>query len=210
MGTAERKEREKEQRRQDIISAAEKLIFEKGVLTTTIDEVAEQAELSKGTIYLYFKSKEDLIYAIMRKGLNILNEMLQSNISSEMKGYQMLVVMASSFIQFSVEFKDYFNILQYCESKTRNNLEISQEEFKRQVMDDSPLFLVSKCVEIGQKDGSLRSDIPPTILASLLWSQMMGLIMVSNTHKEIYNFYNVSVEELFKTHIEVIGNGCKK
>ena len=59
MGIAERKEREKLQRRKDIIDAAEKVFFYRGFESATMDEIAEKVELSKGTLYLYFKSKEE-------------------------------------------------------------------------------------------------------------------------------------------------------
>ena len=60
MGTHERKEREKEHRREEILAAAQAVFFEKGLQNSTMDEIAERAELSKGTLYLYYKSKEDL------------------------------------------------------------------------------------------------------------------------------------------------------
>jgi TetR/AcrR family transcriptional regulator len=50
MGITERKEREKEQRRNAIIDAAEKIFFTKGMDNSTMDDVAEEAELSKGTL----------------------------------------------------------------------------------------------------------------------------------------------------------------
>ena len=53
MGILERKKREKQMRRDAIIRAAEAVFFEKGVRAATLEEVAERAEVSKGTIYLY-------------------------------------------------------------------------------------------------------------------------------------------------------------
>lgn len=64
MGIQERKEREKESRKEEIINAAQKIFFEKGLPAATMDEIAEAAELSKGTLYLYYKSKEDLYLAV--------------------------------------------------------------------------------------------------------------------------------------------------
>ena len=52
MGIAERREREREQRRNTILDAAETVFFSKGINLATMDEVAEEAELSKGTLYL--------------------------------------------------------------------------------------------------------------------------------------------------------------
>ena len=64
MGIAERREREKDQRRNTILDAAEKVFFSQGINLATMDGVAEEAELSKGTLYLYFKSKEELFLGI--------------------------------------------------------------------------------------------------------------------------------------------------
>ena len=72
MGINERKEREKEHRREEIISSAEKVFFEKGLQTATMDEIAERAELGKSTLYLYYKSKEDLYLAVLLRGTEIL------------------------------------------------------------------------------------------------------------------------------------------
>jgi TetR/AcrR family transcriptional regulator len=55
MGIVERKEREKEHRKEEILDAAQKVFFERGLVTATMDEIAETAELSKGTLYLYYK-----------------------------------------------------------------------------------------------------------------------------------------------------------
>lgn len=75
MGIHERKEREKEQRKEEILDAAQRIFFEKGLLAATMDEIAEAAELSKGTLYLYYSSKEDIYLAVMMRGMKTLHEM---------------------------------------------------------------------------------------------------------------------------------------
>ncbi len=62
MGIKERKKREKERRRQQIVVAAKKVFSDKGFNRATMDDIANEAEVSPGTLYLYFKNKED-IYA---------------------------------------------------------------------------------------------------------------------------------------------------
>jgi len=93
MGISERKEREKERRRQDIILAAEKVFFSKGFDKSTMDDVAVQAELSKGTLYLYFKSKVELHWEITKKGMNRLSEMIMKSISIDATGLDNLTEM---------------------------------------------------------------------------------------------------------------------
>jgi AcrR family transcriptional regulator len=60
MGIQERKEREKERRRQQIIVAAKRVFSNKGFNKATMEDIAKESELSPGTLYLYFKNKEEL------------------------------------------------------------------------------------------------------------------------------------------------------
>lgn len=61
MGSAERREREKEERRQAILSRARSLFLEKGYNAVTLDDLAAACELAKGTLYLYFPSKAEIL-----------------------------------------------------------------------------------------------------------------------------------------------------
>jgi len=60
-----RRDREKSQRIQSILEAAKKIFASKGYLKTTMDEIALAAEVTKPTIYLYFKAKDDLFFTLM-------------------------------------------------------------------------------------------------------------------------------------------------
>jgi len=64
MSISERKAREKEHRRRTILHAAERLFAREGFMNTSLDAIAEEVEISKGTIYLYFKNKEVFIFHI--------------------------------------------------------------------------------------------------------------------------------------------------
>jgi AcrR family transcriptional regulator len=56
-----------EERREDLINAAQKLFIENGVAATTIDQIAAGAQIAKGTFYLYFSSKEDVLAALRER-----------------------------------------------------------------------------------------------------------------------------------------------
>ena len=60
MGVKERRAREKEKRRQEILDTAKQVFMIKGISSTTIEDIANRTELSPATIYLYFKNKEEL------------------------------------------------------------------------------------------------------------------------------------------------------
>jgi len=67
--TEPRWERRKESRPAELMEAALDLFAEKGYVATRLDDVAQRAGVSKGTLYLYFDSKEDLFKAVVRQGL---------------------------------------------------------------------------------------------------------------------------------------------
>jgi len=210
MGIAERKEREKEQRRNEIIDAAEKVFFKKGIENSTMDEVAEEAELSKGTLYLYFKSKEDLQFAISIRGSDILADMLGKCISPEKPGHENLLEMAASFIEFSKRHNNYFQLFLYFQTNNLEGLKIDRQQLEKYMREQSPLARVNECVGKGINDGSLRDDIPLEVLAATLWSQMMGVLVVLEHKKDIYSMFNVSEEQIIMSHLELVSNGALK
>lgn len=61
----QRRAREKNQRIQSILEAAQRVFFSKGYLKSTMDEIAMEAEVTKPTVYLYFKAKDDLFFTLM-------------------------------------------------------------------------------------------------------------------------------------------------
>src|SRR5438477_1500755 len=74
MGIIERKEREKEARRSLILDATERVIQAKGIQQATMDDIARDAELAKGTIYLYYRNKEELQLGVMMRAMDMIHE----------------------------------------------------------------------------------------------------------------------------------------
>jgi AcrR family transcriptional regulator len=65
MGIADRKKRERESRRSLILQTAERLFLRDGFQAVTVEQIAREAELAKGSIYLHFQSKEELYVELL-------------------------------------------------------------------------------------------------------------------------------------------------
>jgi TetR/AcrR family transcriptional regulator len=207
MGITERKEREKEQRRNAIIDAAEKIFFTKGMDNSTMDDVAEEAELSKGTLYLYFKSKEDIQFAICMRGAAILLDMMKERVSDEKSGYENLLTMAAVSVEFSERYRDYFHFFLFFQVADLETLNIGQAQIEKSIIEESPLKLVLECVNKGIEDGSIRSGIPPDVFAATLWSQLLGVLIVGHYKSNIYRMLGVDLNDIIKTHLELVSWG---
>lgn len=205
MGIQERKEREKQQRRNDIIDAAEKVFFESGIENATMDDVAKEAELSKGTLYLYFHNKEDLHFAICIRGLEILKLSIEKIVSTEKTAMQNLVEIGKSYVRFSKEYPNYFKAMLYFEGTDMNDCKC---EHKHTVKDDVLGFLM-QLLESGKIDNSIRSDIPPAVLTQLLWSQITGVLQLMSYKNVHFEEFNISEEDIIQGHFEIIANGLR-
>ena len=71
---AERRQEEKERRSDEIVEAAEELYRELGWDAVTMDSVARRARLSRALVYVYFKDKQDLHFAIAARALEVLRQ----------------------------------------------------------------------------------------------------------------------------------------
>jgi len=211
MGIVERRQREKEQRRQAIISAAEQVFFAKGLEQATVDEVAEAAELSKGTVYLYFKSKEELFLAIHLKGIKIMQKMFQACLQPHQKGLDQVKAIGAAYFDFYDAYPDYFKVLAYYETA---ELDFEDEE-----------SLAAECFQQGNKayevllgavnkgiqDGSIRTDVDPFKVSLILWGQTTGLILFAlNKGELIKQKYNVPTQELFQYYQDFLFDCLKK
>lgn len=205
MGINERKEREKEQRRQDIIDAAEKVIFSKGLQQATMDEVAEAAELSKGTLYLYFKSKEELYLAISKRGMRIMREMFEKAVRSKKNGLEKSFDIGKAYFKFSEKYPNYYYAI--------NHFEIFESQYddtneivclcKQEGHESLDIFI--NVLKEGIQDGSIRPDLKAEQAATIIWAQTSGVIqMVATKGPHLEKFHSVPMREMVEGSFQLL------
>ena len=116
MGVIERKEREKEQKKAMILEVAEEILLEKGLDQLNMDEVAERAEVSKGSLYLYFNNKTDLVLGICHKASNLMNEWTSKVLTEKKFGLEMVYQLGKNYLRFTIEHPEYYRVMRFLES----------------------------------------------------------------------------------------------
>jgi AcrR family transcriptional regulator len=208
MGITERREREKEQRQNAIIDAAEEVFFSKGVENATMDEVAERAELSKGTLYLYFENKDDIYHAIVLRGLDILNGLFSKVYESEGKGIDRLNAFGEAYHGFHRKYPHYANALLHHEG---HKIELNSKQelpFVRKCFESgNRIFeVMEKVVAEGIRDGSLRSDLDPRLLSIILWAHTNGIMQMLESKGEFFeNIMGVKREDILEYSEKLMG-----
>jgi len=176
MGITERKEREKLHRKEEILNAAEKVFFEKGLAVSTMDEIAERAELSKGTLYLYYKSKEDLYMAIICRGHQILLKMFQEAAATGESSIKLLENLGQAYFTFYKRYHDYFRMFSFSEN-TQLHSQVS-EEMKNSCAESGQCLggVVESVIQKGIEDGSFRPEVSPLEMSVILWAHCRGVM----------------------------------
>lgn len=105
-----RKERENILHRQEILEVAEKMFAQKGFYKTTMEEVAQRAEFAVGTIYKFFKSKEDLYSTVIEEKIKKAFTLSQKVVKEERDVIKKLEKIVSLHLQFFVDHQDFFKI----------------------------------------------------------------------------------------------------
>ena len=110
MGIAERKERDKQEMYDKILHAATLMFLEDGYEKTSIRNIAEKIEYSPATIYLYFKDKDELFFAIHNIGFQkLLKEMEKANkIKNPLKRLHAIGVI---YIEFALSNPEYYDLM---------------------------------------------------------------------------------------------------
>jgi AcrR family transcriptional regulator len=197
MGISERKEREKEHRREEIISAAQKVFFEKGLQVATMDEIAEAAELSKGTLYLYYKSKEDLYLAVMMRGINILATMFAEAASAKIPPVMQIRKLGDAYYEFFKQHRNYFRMF-YFFQHPQFHTQVSSEMMHSCTEENQKVWkIVFDTIARGIQEGEIRSDINPVETAVVLWSSSNAIMMRMDMQMEYFREQmNVDLEQV--------------
>ncbi len=206
MSIADRRTREKQKRRESIIDAAEKIFFAKGVAATTMDEVAEATELSKGTIYLYFKTKEDLYVAVVERCMHRLIEMFQDALRSAGTGLEKVKALGRALFAFYKMSPCQFNCLFYHHESVPAEIDVDDPCLKPLLHDANRMAEISfDAIRIGIADGTIRPDVDPKNAAFALYSMLMGLIrMVAVEEKFLLKKFELSGKDLIAYAFDLI------
>lgn len=176
MGIAERKGREKVERRTEILKAAEKVFFEKGLAQATMDEIAERAELSKATLYLYYGSKEDLYLGVECRGKQILNEMFEKAASTGRGAIERLQNIGQAYFEFYQRYRPYFRMFAFSENNQLHS-EVSQEMLgKCSASGQKAGQAMANIIKDGINEGVFRPELDPFETTIILWRSSKGII----------------------------------
>ncbi|NMM64746.1 TetR/AcrR family transcriptional regulator [Clostridium sp. P21] len=205
MGTKERKEKEILIRKNDIIDAAEKVFFQKGMQQATMDEVAKEAEFSKRTVYVYFKSKEEIYYEIMLRAFKTLNRMINVNLekNKSVNSIEKIKMLGKTFVNFSTNYHNYFRVIVDYENQQSDFISDNKVIMECYKEGEKALENLKAILRQGIHEGHVLENINIDNTAIILWSSMSGIFNnIVKKQDYLEHYYNIKAPQLIEETFE--------
>ena len=209
MGIKERKEREKAMRRQQIQDVAKKVFLERGFSSATMEDIAQASELSVSTIYLYFKTKDELYASLNLITLEFLHKEIEKilnhrELQAEKKLFLLKNALLNTFHHDPLVLRNIFHI------QLEENLKNFSKDLLSQIQD-----LTHKCLkgmvllfEEGIKEEEFINE-HTMALTDIAWSLFSGLV-VWESAKTWLNPHKEFLESTFDLAFRIFSRGIAK
>ena len=180
MGTHERREREKEQRRRDILDAARECFWKQGYTQATMPQIARAAELAPGTLYLYFPSKSALYVELLVEGYDVLIPRLRELVAGRDGPVAQIEALIDGFFDFARDCPEYSNIIFFLlqqEGRGPRQASLGDDLLERVQAKENECKAIAGEVLRGLRPG--RSDAGEgggTAAVDAMWSMLAGVV----------------------------------
>lgn len=168
MGVKERKERDRQVMRETILESAHQLFIDKGFDDVSIRNIAEAIEYSPATIYLYFKDKNEIFYALHGEAFKKFNDFM-SVLATVKDPFKRLIKMGEMYMEFTFKFPKYYDIMFIMQAPM--DCDKNSDDWKE---GENAHCQLENVVKDCQQNGYFKDKDFKT-LSFLIWSTMHGM-----------------------------------
>lgn len=141
-----------------IILAATKVFAKKGFFNARISDIAKEAKVADGTIYLYFNNKFDILISVLEEEIGKIIEQIKKAIENEPDANNMLKLFVSQHLSAMKNNKNLAEVI-HIELRQSNRL---VKEYRNNSFKDY-INLISEIIQRGQEQKIFRQNIAPGI-----------------------------------------------
>lgn len=205
MGTAERKKKERENKKNIVLKIARKLFLTKGLRSVTMEEIASKAEISKGAIYLLFHSKEEIYTQILLSDVEKFQHKVSELIQHELTASDALIRFAGFYVDFFLQDRELFRILMAYMLHTET-MKLSEGMDKKLVSaTNRTVNIIEDILHSGISSGEFIPHADVRTIRNVIWGLLNGIIALhlytgkeSKREEKIRNSVSTGIETIIK------------
>ena len=195
---AERRQEERDRRRGEIVDAAEALYAELGWDAVTMDAVARKARLSRALVYVYFKDKRDLHFALVERALEELRVRFEA-VAGHGRGLDQCEAIGRAYLAFSRELPHYFDACARFQAHQTEGGGLEPNELACAQAGHRVHEVIVATLKRGMADGSVRADLGNPYVTSLaLWAFTHGVILIAASKGAQIEHEGIRVESMIE------------
>jgi len=183
-------------KRQQIIKAAVKVFSQKGFHEAKVDEIAQLADVGKGTVYEYFSSKGELFQEMFKEGMQFYLRNLSNDLKPDMSCREKLLRIVKLHLKFVVQYKDLAKL-------TLTEQTYFNEDFHKWIWENrvKKLKLLEQIVDEGVARGEFRQV--DSAAAAVALTGVLGTMF----SPMIFSRAKINYKELIEPVMDIIFNG---
>lgn len=205
MAVVDRKLKEKAQRHEAILHAAETLLLKKGIYNLQMDAVAKEAELAKGTLYLYFKSKEEILGALSVKARLLLLDYFKKAVLTTSDPIEQLKAIAYATFNYYELNPVYFELISI--------YEVNNQLHETDAIRDSTNQLTDFVIEIAtnaKSQNKFDSELDPVEFTFCMWGMVIGMAQLIKVRGNVLSRYRgISEKSIIETFMQQLERGMR-
>jgi TetR/AcrR family transcriptional regulator len=173
-----RTERRKARTLQAILQAAERKFLEQGFHETTVEQIAEAADVSVGSIYVHFESKEGLYLALLERALEVEERYMAAAFKPTLSLGQQLFAAGEAYLRFYHDHPGYFRMLVFPHTDARPEETLPSAAQRLAERAEAQVRRVAQIIELAVKTGAAR-PVDPYRAAKFMWGAWSGVIALN-------------------------------
>jgi TetR/AcrR family fatty acid metabolism transcriptional regulator len=181
-----------------IIRAATKVFAKKGFFNARISDIAKEAKVADGTIYLYFNNKYDMLLSVFEEKIGKLVEQINAQLEKEEDPRRMLEIFIANHLR---EMKKNKNLAEVIQIELRQTNKIIRDYRNNKFSEY--LNIISTIVKLGQAKNVFRKDIMPGIAKRAIFGAMDEIARIWNINMD--SEYKIEETELQVIRIFLVG-----
>lgn len=193
-------------RRQQILLASDLILLESGLEGFTVDQIADKAGIAKGTIYKYYKNKDQILAALSIKAVSLLQDKFKQRAALHRSSLDKIKAICLENFHFNREYPHYYNLISFIE---RPEFELETEDYQK--ISSSIFDFVVEILKDGQARGEIKAELKPEVVDYILWACCLGVVQFIETKQQlIKKIHAIDSEEFMQTFSEMMVAGIKK
>lgn len=200
-----RKRESPEQRKSQIIAAADHVLLNVGIDRFTIDQVIEKAGIAKGTVYRYYKNKDEMLAELVAKALQLLHETFVEATNKTPSYIDKIKAICHSHYDYTKTYPAYSDLISYME---RPEFDIHVQGYIN--ISYAITDFVVTIVREGQQAGEIKKDLDPHLVTYIAWATNVGVVQFVESKKHMLkNHHEISTEQMVDAFADMITLGIK-